>query len=61
MRVYSIPKAKHSINRTIQIYTKRNNVEIPLSGRISDFENAVLLHKRNLIETNTLIEVFIYK
>lgn len=50
-------KAKHSINRNLQIYTKRKNVEIPLSGRISDFENAILLHKRNLIETNTLIEV----
>lgn len=50
-------KAKHLINRNIQIYTKRGNVEIPLNGRMSDFENAILLHKVNLNETNALIQV----
>lgn len=41
----------------MQIYTKRGNVEIPLCGRMSDFENAILLHKTNLNETNALIQV----
>lgn len=50
-------KAKHLINRNIQIYTKRGNVEIPLSGRMCDFENAILLHKANLNDTNAIIEV----
>lgn len=50
-------KVKHLINREVQIYTKRGNVEIPLTGRISDFENAILLHKTNLNETNAIIQV----
>lgn len=51
-------KAKNLINlRKTQIYTKRGNVEMPLTGRMSDFENAILLDKLTLIKTNALIQV----
>lgn len=43
--------------RKTQIYTKRGNVEMPLTGRLSDFDNAILLDKVTLIKTNALIQV----
>lgn len=43
--------------RKTQIYTKRGNVEMPLTGHMSDFDNAILLDKITLIKTNALIQV----
>lgn len=50
-------KAKHLIERKPQIYTKLGNIEIILSGRMSDFDDAILLHKTKLLNTKELIEV----
>lgn len=50
-------KAKHLTDRKAQVYTKRGNIEITLSGRMSDFDDAILLHKTKLSNTNELIEV----
>lgn len=56
--VGSIAQATNLINlRKTQIYTKRGNVEMPLTGHMSDFENAILLDKITLIKTNALIQV----
>lgn len=52
-------QTKNAIDlRKTQIYMKRGNVEMPLTGRMSDFENAILLDKLTLVKTNSLIQVY---
>lgn len=44
------------LNRTVQLSMKRGIVEIPLSGRMSDFQNSVLLHVTDVHDINHIIK-----
>ena len=45
-----------STNRTIQIVLNRGLIEIPLTGRMSDFENCILIHRSDVAEINVIIK-----
>lgn len=44
------------MNRSVQIVMKRGVVEIPLSGKISDFDNSILLHVTDVHDINKIIK-----
>ncbi|XP_055684222.1 cilia- and flagella-associated protein 43 [Lutzomyia longipalpis] len=49
-------RQKNSVNRTIQLVMKRGNVEIPLTGKISDFDDAILLSVNDVDDINRVIK-----
>ncbi|XP_059620690.1 cilia- and flagella-associated protein 43-like, partial [Phlebotomus argentipes] len=49
-------RQKNSVNRTIQLVMKRGNVEIPLTGKISDFDDAILLSVIDVDDINRVIK-----
>lgn len=36
---------------------KRGNIQIPLTGQMTDFDGTMLLSKSELAQTNTLVQV----
>uniref|UniRef100_A0A1B0EX10 Uncharacterized protein n=1 Tax=Phlebotomus papatasi TaxID=29031 RepID=A0A1B0EX10_PHLPP len=49
-------RQKNSVNRTIQLVMKRGNVEIPLTGKIADFDDAILLSVNDVDDINRVIK-----
>ncbi|GAB0093714.1 uncharacterized protein DMENIID0001_088880 [Sergentomyia squamirostris] len=49
-------RQKNSVNRTIQLVMKRGNVEIALTGKISDFDDAILLSTSDIDDINRVIK-----
>lgn len=48
---------EHMVNRTVQLCMRRGIVEIPLSGHMVDFQNAILLHCTDVQDINAIIQV----
>lgn len=48
---------EYVLNRSVQICMKRGIVEIPLSGHMTDFDNAILLHSSDVYDINQIIKV----
>jgi hypothetical protein len=48
---------KDSTNRTVQIVMKKGLIEIPLTGKLSDFEDCVLVHRSDIDDINKIIKV----
>lgn len=46
-------------NRSVQINMKRGIVEIPLTGHLTDFDNAILLHSSDVHDINQIIKVLV--
>lgn len=46
-----------STNRNVQIVLKRGLIEIPLSGKMADFNDCILIHRSDVDEINKVIKV----
>lgn len=48
-------KQVNMINRTVQLVVKRGAIEVDLSGRLVDFEDAILISKAEVDDINNMI------
>lgn len=46
-----------STNRSVQIVIQRGLIEIPLSGKLADFNDCILIHRSDVDEINKVIKV----
>uniref|UniRef100_A0A336L9U7 Cilia- and flagella-associated protein 43 n=1 Tax=Culicoides sonorensis TaxID=179676 RepID=A0A336L9U7_CULSO len=49
-------KQKEAMNRQVQLVMKRGQIEVDLSGKINDFKNCVLIHKKDIYDINEVIQ-----
>lgn len=50
-------KQVNMVNRTAQFVVKRGQIEVPLTGRLSDYEDVILIAKAEVDEINKTIRV----
>lgn len=49
-------KQKEAKNRQVQLVMKRGQIEIELKGKVNDFKNCILVHKKDIYDINEVIQ-----
>lgn len=49
-------KQKEAMNRQVQLVMKRGQIEIALTGKVNDFKDCVLIHKKDIYDINEVIQ-----
>lgn len=49
-------KFEDSTNRNVQIVMKRGLIEVPISGKMTDFNNCILIHRTDVDDINVIIK-----